>query len=92
MNFLEHQNPDSKFSEDNHHLRNGYDHVVSCLGFKFDFDIFAGTSIRRDGGKYPKIDHKYQSVDEENIYFAGQCVTGNSFLMFLKRKRLLITA
>lgn len=26
--------------EDNFSLRDGYDHVIRCLGFKFDFSLF----------------------------------------------------
>nr|XP_002127179.2 FAD-dependent oxidoreductase domain-containing protein 2 [Ciona intestinalis] len=57
--------------------RRGFDHVITCLGFKFDDSIFhPSIKLRKSGrstskGKYPLISPMYESLDVRNLYFAG---------------------
>jgi len=55
---------------DNLAMREPYDHVISCLGFNFDFDISPNlTTVLSQ--KYPAIDHGYESIEIPGLYFAG---------------------
>ncbi|XP_063886508.1 FAD-dependent oxidoreductase domain-containing protein 2-like [Scylla paramamosain] len=59
---------------DNFCLREGYDIVLRCLGFKFDFSIFSnstlpGTSAKKS--KYPAVKHTYEAQSVPGLYFAG---------------------
>ena len=60
---------------DNFALREPYDKIIRCLGFKFDFTIFNSDTMMSNGigrsKKYPKIDYDYQSVDNPGMYLAG---------------------
>ena len=57
--------------------RIGYDKVIRCLGFKFDFDIFDNLTTQIEGvgqknsKKYPLIDGTYESTQFSNLYFGG---------------------
>ncbi|KAK7074707.1 FAD-dependent oxidoreductase domain-containing protein 2, partial [Halocaridina rubra] len=59
---------------DNFSLREGYDHVIRCLGFKFDFSIFENSTVPTRSTKkvkYPGIKHTYEAQNVPGMYFAG---------------------
>ncbi|XP_065066498.1 FAD-dependent oxidoreductase domain-containing protein 2-like isoform X3 [Rhopilema esculentum] len=60
---------------DNSAVREPYDVIIRCMGFKFDFGIFDKPvrPKRADGPrkKYPMIHHNYESTVTKNIFFAG---------------------
>ncbi|KAK3090905.1 hypothetical protein FSP39_015622 [Pinctada imbricata] len=60
---------------DNFALRQPYDKIIRCLGFKFDQTIFKNTTKLSMGlgrrRKYPKIGYNYESVDNPDMFFAG---------------------
>ncbi|XP_045607554.2 FAD-dependent oxidoreductase domain-containing protein 2 isoform X2 [Procambarus clarkii] len=59
---------------DNFSLREGYDSVIRCLGFKFDFSIFDNSTMPRRStkkAKYPGIKHTYEAHNVAGLYFAG---------------------
>ncbi|KAK3091462.1 hypothetical protein FSP39_019980 [Pinctada imbricata] len=62
-------------SLDNFALRDPYDKIIRCLGFKFDKSIFKNdTKLQMGKGrtkKYPKIGYNYESVDNPDMFFAG---------------------
>lgn len=55
--------------------RIGYDKVIRCLGFKFDFSIFNDSmKFSHANGrikKYPVINADFESADWSNLYFSG---------------------
>uniref|UniRef100_H2YH82 FAD/NAD(P)-binding domain-containing protein n=1 Tax=Ciona savignyi TaxID=51511 RepID=H2YH82_CIOSA len=57
--------------------RRGFDHVIRCLGFKFDDSVFhPSIKLRKSGkltstGKYPYISPMYESLDVPHLFFAG---------------------
>ncbi|XP_033743533.1 FAD-dependent oxidoreductase domain-containing protein 2-like [Pecten maximus] len=69
------EDEDSLFPLDNFALREPYDRIVRCLGFKFDTSIFNETSKMVLGKgrtkKFPKIDYDYQSVNNPGMYVVG---------------------
>ncbi|XP_072042919.1 FAD-dependent oxidoreductase domain-containing protein 2-like [Amphiura filiformis] len=68
---------------DNFSLRNPYDKIIKCLGFKFDFDLFDSQIVkifhtpRRSrthsavSPKYPRIKHDYEAASVPGLFFAG---------------------
>lgn len=54
-------------------LREGYDIIISCLGFKFDTSLFNESAT--DGSlifhKYPRITYQYESAQIANLFYAG---------------------
>jgi hypothetical protein len=62
-------------SNDNFALREPYDRVIRCLGFRFNDSLFnSNITLTRGKGrsvKYPKITHNYESVDVPGMYFVG---------------------
>ncbi|XP_069976996.1 FAD-dependent oxidoreductase domain-containing protein 2 [Penaeus vannamei] len=59
---------------DNFSLREGYDYVIRCLGFKFDFSIFNNSSMPSKSikkTKYPAIKFSYEADRIPGLYFAG---------------------
>ncbi|KAB7503853.1 FAD-dependent oxidoreductase domain-containing protein 2 [Armadillidium nasatum] len=59
---------------DNFSLREGYHHVIRCLGFKFDFSIFnssGGLKKIVKNGKYPGIKETFESNTIPNLFVAG---------------------
>lgn len=61
---------------DNDALREGYDMVISCLGFQFDDALLNDTvKLRRAGShrlkKYPRITYQYETSDLPGVFFAG---------------------
>ena len=50
---------------------NGYDHVIRCLGFKFDFSIFTDSVNPEIGnqGKFPYILQNYESSNVPDMFF-----------------------
>lgn len=60
---------------DNASTREGYDTVISCLGFKFDHSILANATFTPAGkgkiNKYPRISYRYESTDLNGVYLAG---------------------
>jgi len=58
--------------------REGYDRVISCLGWVFEdglFDASVKPTLNREvgrlGGKYPALKDSYESLNVKNLYFAG---------------------
>ncbi|XP_072035776.1 FAD-dependent oxidoreductase domain-containing protein 2-like [Amphiura filiformis] len=61
---------------DNFALRDPYDRIIRCLGFKFDFDIFNRKSCNVTAGqgrkkKFPAIKANYESLKVPGLFFAG---------------------
>ncbi|CAB3988191.1 FAD-dependent oxidoreductase domain-containing 2-like [Paramuricea clavata] len=60
---------------DNYSLRDPYDKILRCLGFKFDFSIFNGTVMPEKcpgkRSKYPLITPDFQSHNVPRLWFAG---------------------
>ncbi|XP_038065609.1 FAD-dependent oxidoreductase domain-containing protein 2-like [Patiria miniata] len=60
---------------DNFALREPYDKVIRCMGFKFDNDIFNNDSKPEMGqrklSKYPQMLASYESTDVPDLFFAG---------------------
>lgn len=60
---------------DNFALREPYDKIIRCLGFKFDFSVFNNNTLMSRGygrsKKFPRINHDYQSPDNPGMYLAG---------------------
>ncbi|XP_059476682.1 FAD-dependent oxidoreductase domain-containing protein 2-like [Neocloeon triangulifer] len=55
-------------------LRDGYDDVISCLGFKFDKTIFHSSTrpaSSRLTPKYPAMKSNYESQNIPGLFFAG---------------------
>ncbi|XP_006816538.1 FAD-dependent oxidoreductase domain-containing protein 2-like [Saccoglossus kowalevskii] len=61
---------------DNNDLREPYDVVIRCLGFKFDFSLF-DKSVHVEPGrikgkeKYPAITHSYEAFNVPGLFFTG---------------------
>ncbi|XP_071797153.1 FAD-dependent oxidoreductase domain-containing protein 2-like [Asterias amurensis] len=60
---------------DNFALREPYDKVIRCLGFKFDNSIFNNDSKPMMGesklSKFPKMSANYESTEVPGLFFAG---------------------
>jgi len=61
---------------DNFAVREPYDRVIRCLGFKFDFSIFDNTTKPKPARgsrakKYPAVKPSYESTTIPRLYFAG---------------------
>ncbi|KAK3596169.1 hypothetical protein CHS0354_020627 [Potamilus streckersoni] len=60
---------------DNFAMREPYDIIVRCLGFKFDSGIFnLSSSLKMGSGrskKYPNIGYDYESVSAKGMFVAG---------------------
>ena len=50
---------------------NAYDHVIRCLGFKFDFSIFTDSANPEIGNqeKFPDILPNYESSNVHDMFF-----------------------
>ena len=48
--------------------RSSFDHIILCTGWKFDTSIF-DFPVKAE--KYPTITHKYESVNNPNLFFIG---------------------
>jgi len=63
------------FHYDNFALREEYDEVISCLGFKYDFSIFNETGDHPKPNphynKFPHIKHNFESHTVNDMFFAG---------------------
>jgi thioredoxin reductase len=47
------------------------DHVILATGWKFDRSIFNFPLFTVNKDKYPKINHKYESENNKNLFFIG---------------------
>lgn len=60
---------------DNYSLRDPYDRILRCLGFKFDFSIFNNSAMPLTGlgkkSKYPLIKPNFESNGVPRMWFAG---------------------
>ncbi|XP_014671915.1 PREDICTED: FAD-dependent oxidoreductase domain-containing protein 2-like [Priapulus caudatus] len=60
---------------DNYALREPYDRVINCLGFKYDFSLFNGSlGVQRGSGaraKYPAIGDNYEATTVPGLFFVG---------------------
>lgn len=61
---------------DNFAVREPYDRIIRCLGFKFDFSVFDNSTKPRPcsgkrSKKYPSIKPDYESTTVPGLYFAG---------------------
>jgi len=70
------QPSESGRAPDNFAVREPYDRVIRCLGFKFDFSIFDNTTkpIPAKGKrskKYPAVKPSYESASIPRLSFAG---------------------
>lgn len=50
--------------------KDGYDYVIDCTGFLIDTKIFSGI-VPMHNGKVPLIKSNFESVNVENLFFAG---------------------
>jgi len=52
-------------------FQSGYDHIIRCLGFQFDFSIFThpANPIPDDTKKYPDLLTNYESSSVPNMFF-----------------------
>lgn len=57
-----------------YHDRNRFDHVIYCSGFCFDSSIFS-FDVANDA-KYPLMNHKYESINNKNLFFVGTLMHG----------------
>lgn len=57
------------------------DCVISCAGFKFDASIFDVSCALETcyGGKFPKLNPAWESVNIPGLYFAGALMHSNDF-------------
>jgi thioredoxin reductase len=53
--------------------------VICCTGTKFDDSIFNFEIEKTVNDKFPKIDHKYQSSNIENLYFIGNLMHSKDY-------------
>ncbi|XP_048575834.1 FAD-dependent oxidoreductase domain-containing protein 2 isoform X2 [Nematostella vectensis] len=61
---------------DNFAIREPYDRVIRCMGFKFDFSVFDNTSQPRQCHgmymrKFPSMKPNYESTRVPRMYFTG---------------------
>ncbi|CAH3185055.1 unnamed protein product, partial [Porites evermanni] len=61
---------------DNFAVREPYDRIIRCLGFKFDFSVFDNSTQQRPckgkrSRKYPEIQPNYESTTVPRLFFAG---------------------
>uniref|UniRef100_T1JNK9 FAD-dependent oxidoreductase domain-containing protein 2 n=1 Tax=Strigamia maritima TaxID=126957 RepID=T1JNK9_STRMM len=67
--------PTSESDLDNFSLREGYHHVIRCLGFNFDDSLFDKDILPIKGhgrkAKYPAIKQNLESFSVPGLYFAG---------------------
>ena len=57
------------------HPVGGFDYVIDCTGFNIDVGIF-GNFKPKHNGKVPFIKGNFQSVNVNNLFFAGKPVFG----------------
>ena len=50
---------------------NGYDHIILCTGWTFDTSIFDFELAITEDKKYPHLTSRYESINNENLYFIG---------------------
>ncbi|XP_048575414.1 FAD-dependent oxidoreductase domain-containing protein 2 [Nematostella vectensis] len=67
---------DNSTLPDNFAMRDPYDRIIRCLGFKFDFSIFDNSSLPKPcmgkrSKKYPEVYPNYESVSVPGMFFAG---------------------
>jgi hypothetical protein len=48
-----------------------FDHIIFCSGWKFDPSIFDFDVKLNENLKYPMINSKFQSINNDNLYFIG---------------------
>lgn len=61
---------------DNFAVREPYDRIIRCLGFKFDFSVFDNSTQQRPckgkrSRKYPEIQPNYESTTVPRLFYAG---------------------
>ncbi|XP_031575280.1 FAD-dependent oxidoreductase domain-containing protein 2-like [Actinia tenebrosa] len=61
---------------DNFAIREPYDRIIRCIGFKFDFSIFnnqtkPGPCTDKKSKKYPRIKPNYEAEAVPDMYFSG---------------------
>lgn len=59
---------------DNFAIREDYDYIISCLGWRWDNSPWAGLNLKENIGKlrkFPKIDHFYEAESVPNVFFTG---------------------
>lgn len=58
------------------HDHGPYDKIINCLGFQFDQDIYNVSVAQDANSKYPDIGWDFQSLNIDNLYFAGTITHG----------------
>ena len=64
--------------EDTHDLE-CYDEIIYCTGWKFDNNIFKFELNTTINNKFPEINAKYESVNNENLFFIGSLMHSRDF-------------
>jgi len=57
----------------------GYDHIILCTGWQFDTSIFGFELTLTENMKYPEINHRYESVNNPNLYFIGALMHSHDY-------------
>jgi thioredoxin reductase len=57
----------------------GFDNVILCTGWKFDTSIFDLDLKLTINGKYPHITGKYESVNNEGLFFIGALMHSHDY-------------
>ena len=60
-------------------LSQGFDKIFFCTGWKFDDSIFKFTVNTTIKGKYPDISWKYESTNNENLFFIGSLMHSHDY-------------
>lgn len=59
--------------------KSGFDHIIFCTGWKFDSSIFKFELDTTMNEKYPRINDKYESTNNLNLFFVGSIMHSLDF-------------
>jgi thioredoxin reductase len=61
------------------HVNRTVHHIIFCTGWKFDKSIFKFTLDTMMNEKYPRINTKYESINNNNLFFIGSLMHSLDF-------------